>query len=73
MLRSKSVEWPTGTDSTNELSTDIFIFLVSVGDGVGSGDGVGVGTVAVPGLLPHATKRKPMAIAARNDLSILKF
>jgi len=47
------------------------MFLVLVGDGVGIG-GDGVGTVAVPGLLPHAITRRPAAIAARNDLSILK-
>jgi hypothetical protein len=52
------------------------MFAVSVGDGIGDGDGSGDGdgevTVAVLGLLPHATTRKPTAIAARNDLSILK-
>jgi hypothetical protein len=55
------------------LAIKIFMFVVSTEDGVGSDDGVGVGTVAVPGLLPHATTRKPTAIAARTDLSILKF
>jgi hypothetical protein len=50
---------------------------VSAGDGVGSDDGVGVETVgveavAVLGLLPHATTRRPAAIAATKDLSILK-
>jgi hypothetical protein len=54
------------------LAIKIFMFFVSVVDGVGSGDGVGDATVAVPGLLPHATTRKPTAIAARTDLSILK-
>jgi hypothetical protein len=51
----------------------IFMFLVLAGDGVGSGDGVGDGAVAVVlGLLPHATTRRPAAIAASKDLSILK-
>jgi len=60
------------------LAIEIFMFVVSVGDGIGDGDGSGDGdgdgevTVAVLGLLPHATTRKPTAIAARNDLSILK-
>jgi hypothetical protein len=48
------------------------MFLVSVTEGVGSGDKVGVGAVAVLGLPPHATTRRPTAIAAGNDLSILK-
>jgi hypothetical protein len=56
----------------NVLSIEIFMFLVSVGEGVGNGDGVGVGAVAVLGLLPHATTRRPTASAARSDLSILK-
>jgi hypothetical protein len=47
------------------------MFLVSVGAGVGIG-GDGVGTLAVPELPPpHATRRKPAAIAAKNDLEVL--
>jgi hypothetical protein len=50
------------------------MFFVSSGDGVGSGgEGVGEVAVAVLGLPPHATRRKPTAIAARRDLSILKL
>jgi len=56
-----------------ELSIEIFMSLVSSGDGVGiGGDGVGDVAVAVLGLPPHATTRKPNAIAASRDLSIFK-
>jgi hypothetical protein len=58
----------------NELSIEIFMFLVSNGDGVGiGGEGVGDLAVAALGLPPHAAMRKPAAIAARRDLSILKL
>ena len=53
------------------LSIEIFMFLVSVAAGVGSGDGVGDVALAL-GLPPHATTSRPAAMAARNDLSILK-
>ena len=66
------VDTETGTDLMNELSIEIFMFLVSSGDGVGIGEGVGEVAVAVLGLPPHATTRKPTAITARRDLSILK-
>src|SRR5487761_165930 len=71
MSRAKVVETPTGTDWTNVLAIEICMLLVSVGDGDGSG-GEGVGTTAA-GLLPQATTRRPTAIAATMDLSILKF
>jgi hypothetical protein len=50
------------------------MFLVSNGDGVGiGGEGVGDVAVAVLGLPPQPATRKPTAIAAKRDLSILKL